>query len=83
MKRIKLKFATNAIMQVVMMISQYANWNVTDDEVRPIVFGILTAGQGALFLIAQFSNPDGTDVAASYERPKKKQSKLAGLFRSE
>ena len=71
MKRIKLKFATNAIVQPLMLLAQTLNWNVSDDQLKPIVLGILTAGQGILALIAHYSNPDGTDVAGSYERKRR------------
>jgi hypothetical protein len=71
MKRIKMKFATNAIVQPLMLVAQALNWNVSDDELKPIVLGILTAGQGILALVAHYSNPDGSDVAAAYERRRK------------
>ncbi len=66
-KKIKMKYMTNKVLQTLMLVGQAANWNITEGEMRPYVAGGLLIIQAVIGMIAQYSNPDGTDVQGSYQ----------------
>lgn len=67
-RKMKIKSLTNILIQILMFVFQGINATsgITEDDLKPVVAGIIAVVQGIIAIIAHYSNPDATPVETAY-----------------